>query len=341
MSLMNKILLVGLTTMTALCICLFTLYGFDDHEKSVEAFISKAQTICLLTESVRNEIETKWQQGIMTPELMRSYAQKNQKDKVLSMVPVVSAWQAAYEQADRMGYIFKVPKFKPRNPQNQPDDIERTALEEMKRKGTNDFIYLDEQANTVRVFRAVRLTETCLLCHGDPATSLALWGNDQGQDPTGGRMENWKAGEIHGAFEVIQSLDPADAQMKLNLLKAGGVAALGVLMTMAIFFIVVRRSITNPIGKIITNLNEGAQQVSEAASQVSSSSMTLAEGATDQAAAIEETSSSMEDMASMTRQNAENAEHADDLMKKAGQVIVEANQSMETLIKSMGRISNA
>lgn len=341
MSLMNKILLVGLTTMTALCVCLFTLYGFDDQGKSVKAFISKAQTICLLTESVRNEIETKWQQEIMTPELMRSYAQKNQKEKVLSMVPVVSAWQAAYEQADRMGYIFKVPKFKPRNPQNQPDDIERKALEAMKRNDTNDFVYLDEQANTVRVFRAVRLTETCLLCHGDPATSTALWGNDLGQDPTGGRMENWKVGEIHGAFEVIQSLDHADAQMKQSLLKAGGVAAAGVLLTMAIFFIVVRRSITNPIGEIITNLNDGAEQVSEAASQVSSSSQTLAEGATDQAAAIEETSSSMEEMASMTKQNAKNAEHADNLMKKAGQVIIEANQSMKTLINSMERISNA
>lgn len=341
MSLMNKILLVGLTTMTALCICLFTLYGFDDHKKSVKAFISKAQTICLLTESVRNEIEKKWQQEIMTPELMRSYAQKKQKDKVLSMVPVVSAWQAAYEQADRMDYIFKVPKFNPRNTKNQPDSIERKALESMKRTDTNDFIYLDAKANTVRVFRAVRLTETCLLCHGDPATSTALWGNDQGQDPTGGRMENWKVGEIHGAFEVIQSLDRANALLKKNLLKAGGVAVVGVLLTIAIFFIVVRQSITNPIGEIISNLNEGAEQVSEAASQVSSSSQTLAEGATDQAASIEELSSSMEEMDSMTRQNAENAQHVNDLMKKASQIITEANLSMQTLTQSMERISNA
>jgi methyl-accepting chemotaxis protein len=327
--------------MTALCICLFTLYGFDDHEKSVDAFISKAQTICLLTESVRNEIERKWQQGIMTPELMRRYAQEKQEDKVLSMVPVVSAWQAAYEQAGHMDYTFKVPKFNPRNPKNQPDDIERKALEAMKRTDTNDFIYLDEQANTVRVFRAVRLTETCLLCHGDPATSTTLWGNDQGLDPTGGRMENWKVEEIHGAFEVIQSLDQANALMKQNLLKAGGLAAVGVLLTMAIFFIVVRRSITNPIGEIIAHLNEGAEQVSEAASLVSSSSQTLAEGAADQAASIEETSSSMEEMASMTKQNAKNAEHADNLMKKASQVIAEANLSMETLTRSMERISNA
>lgn len=341
MSLMNKILLVGLTTMTALCICLFTLYGFDDHEKSVNAFISKAQTICLLTESVRNEIENKWQQEIMTPELMREYAQKNQMEKVLSMVPVVSAWQAAYEQADRMDYVFKVPKFNPRNIKNQPDGIERKALETMKQTDTNDFIYLDEQANTVRVFRAVRLTETCLLCHGDPATSMALWGNDKGQDPTGGRMENWKVGEIHGAFEVIQSLDQADALLKQNLLNAGGVAVIGVLLTMAIFFIVVRRSITNPIGEIIYNLNEGAEQVSDAASQVSSSSQTLAEGATDQAASIEELSSSMEEMASMTRQNAENAQHANNFMKKASQVVADANLSMETLTQSMERISNA
>lgn len=116
----EKILLVGLLTMTALCVCLFVLYGFDDGKKSQNAYIDKARTICLLTESVRNGIEKKWDQGIMTPAQMRGYAESNTMENVLSMVPVVSAWQAAYEQANRMDYTFKVPKFSPRNPKIGP-----------------------------------------------------------------------------------------------------------------------------------------------------------------------------------------------------------------------------
>ena len=72
---------------------------------------------------------------------------------------------------------------------------------------------IDKETNSLRYFRPVKLTNTCLLCHGDPANSMALWGSSDGMDPTGSRMENWKAGEIHGAFEVIQSLDQADAAL--------------------------------------------------------------------------------------------------------------------------------
>jgi methyl-accepting chemotaxis protein len=56
----------------------------------------------------------------------------------------------------------------------------------------------------VRYFRPIRLTDECLLCHGDPQTSKANWGNDKGLDPTGVRMEGWKVGEVHGAFEIVQ-----------------------------------------------------------------------------------------------------------------------------------------
>ena len=67
----------------------------------------------------------------------------------------------------------------------------------------------------------------------------------------------------------------------------------------------------------------------------------MAEGASSQAASIEETSSAMEEMASMTRKNAENAHQANTLMKEANQVVQSANGSMEQLIQSMAGISKA
>jgi methyl-accepting chemotaxis protein len=101
------------------------------------------------------------------------------------------------------------------------------------------------------------------------------------------------------------------------------------------------RSITKPVQKIISGLNDGAEQVASASSQVSFSSQSLSEGSSDQAASIEETSSSLEEMSSMTNQNADNAGQADDLMREVNQVIHQANDSMAKLTGSMDEISKA
>ena len=75
--------------------------------------------------------------------------------------------------------------------------------------------------------------------------------------------------------------------------------------------------------------------------QFSSASRELAEGASEQPAAIEETSSSLGEMASMTKQNAANANQANDLMNKTRQVVSQANGSIVNLTASMQEISKA
>jgi len=74
----------------------------------------------------------------------------------------------------------------------------------------------------------------------------------------------------------------------------------------------VRRALT----QLVHDLGDNSQQVNHAAAQVSASSQSLAEGSGQQAAAIEETSSSLEEMASMTKRNSENAQKANDLAKE-------------------------
>ncbi len=116
-------------------------------------------------------------------------------------------------KADEIGVRMKVPKVSPRNPVNEPDKTDLEVLEMLTRldKGTGstpEHYIIDEENDIIRYYKAVRLTEECEICHGDPATSMELWGNDQGLDPTGVRMENWRAGEIHGAFEIMIPLSP-------------------------------------------------------------------------------------------------------------------------------------
>jgi len=163
----------------------------------------------------------------------------------LGLVPVVSAWNAAMRKAKEGGYEFRVPKFQPRNPKNAPDygldyAIESTALNKIKADNLTEYYVIDEKINSIRYFLPVRLSQTCMLCHGDPKQSATLWGRNDGKDPTGGPIENWKVGEIHGAFEVIQSLDQADAERNSRLFKAFILIILAIILSCAVYFVVAK-----------------------------------------------------------------------------------------------------
>ena len=246
-----KFLVVGIGTTMLLVGVLLFLYQKSDHGQTVASIVEKARSICLISESVRQEMEEKWRLGLFSTDDIRTYAKNGEREKLLAAIPVVSAWKASMRKADAGGYTFRVPKFNARNPENEPDygqqrKIEGPALKKIKAENLDEYYVVDEATNTVRYFLPVRLSEVCLVCHGDPAQSKTLWGRDDGKDPTGGTFENWKAGEIHGAFEVIQSMDEADAAFQSRLLKAVVIVLAGLALAGAIFFSVTR-SITRPI----------------------------------------------------------------------------------------------
>ena len=152
------------------------------------------------------------------------------------------------------------------------------------------------------------------MCHGDPATSREIWGNDKGLDPFGAKMENWRVGEVHGAFEIIQSLGPADRLVNDNLRTGGLIVAAVILISSILFFLVIAWSVNRPVKMVTEELEKASNQVAAASSEISSSSQSLADGASSQAASLEETSSSLEELSSMTKLNADNASKANDLM---------------------------
>ena len=344
-SLRGKIVLVGVFLPTVLIVLLFRLYADESREKTIQAFTDKARAICLTAESTRQEMEAKWELGLFSAEKLRELAEQGQREKVIAAVPVVSAWNAAMRKAAEGGYTFKVPKFHPRNPKNEPDPLEARALKTMGEQNLDEYYEIDPASNAVRYFRAVRLSETCMLCHGDPQTSQALWGNTQGLDPTGGTMENWKVGEIHGAFEVIQSLAEADRQLSASLWKGGQLVVVG-LLVMAVLFAtlvigIVANSVIKPISRVISDLTRGADNLLDAANQVSAASNELADGATRQAASLEETSSALEEVSSMSKQNAENVNQTSKMAEDARNSAEVAQNSMVKMSDAIGGIKRS
>ncbi len=105
--------------------------------------------------------------------------------------------------------------------------------------------------------------------------------------------------------------------------------------------VLLTRTIVKPVKRTIAGMEEVSEQVGSAAAHISSSSQYLADGASGQAAAIEETASSLEQMSSMTRRNAEHANQTNTLMMETTKVISKASDSMNRLTSSMLEISKA
>ena len=95
------------------------------------------------------------------------------------------------------------------------------------------------------------------------------------------------------------------------------------------------------IGELAHSVNEMRLKMGEAVGQSAATSQALSEAASEQAASLEETSSSLEEMAAMTKKNAENTTQATGLMAAAQEATQKANRSMGNLTKSMGEIAQA
>ena len=145
-------------------------------------------------------------------------------------------------------------------------------------------------------------------------------------------------------WALMAEINEAEAFHAINTLEwiIGLVAVFGI-AAIVLVALLVTRSITKPINRIIAGLSEGAEQVASASGQVSSSSQSMAEGASEQASSLEETSSSLEEMAAQTRQNADNADQADKAVKDSGQMVesgVSSMQRMNTAINEIKESSN-
>jgi methyl-accepting chemotaxis protein len=92
------------------------------------------------------------------------------------------------------------------------------------------------------------------------------------------------------------------------------------------------------LGGMINELRAGSELVTNAATQVATAVHSLSHGSTGQAASLEETSASMEEMAAMTRRNAENSQQAAQLMAEVDQMVDGSNKSLADMTRSMESI---
>ena len=221
-----------------------------------------------------------------------------------TIIPVVVAWQSVEKAAEREGYTFLIstrPGVTARNPKNAALPEYDEAFKAFS-AGEGVYFKHDRSTDEVILARPVKLVESCLGCHGDPANSPT----HDGKDLLGFPMEGLKLGDIKGAFVLKAKI--GDYPVIAATSKAMGLVTLGILGIVGVGFWGFNRTYVNrPLQAAITSLLAGTSKVAAASSQISASSHELADGASEQAASLEETSSSLEEINSMTKRNADSA----------------------------------
>jgi methyl-accepting chemotaxis protein len=100
----------------------------------------------------------------------------------------------------------------------------------------------------------------------------------------------------------------------------------------------VQHGILRPLRMILASMTQTSATNLGSARQVSAASQSLAEGASEQAASIQETSASLEELASMTKRNSENAQQANDLAKEARHAADKGAGDMQAMNQAMQAI---
>ena len=341
MTIRTKIITIGVLTPVILVSFLLVGFYFHQRHETVDAYVQKARAVILAAESARQEMEDKWELGIFDTEALLKYAHEGDMNKVLAAVPVVTAWNSAMKKAKEGKYEFKVAKFHARNKNNEPDNTEARVLKLFDQNKLIEYYEVDKTANAVRYFRPVALTKTCMACHGDPAMSKKLWGNDNGEDLTGAKMENWSVGEIHGVFQVVQSLDEADSKLTNIMYETMVVVAIAMVIVSIIYYLIINSSVNKPIMTAVHSLKSDSGVVTNASRQISSTSVELANNSSKECAGLEETAASLELISNVTKQNLEYVKEAETLAHETKQTAEQGNRSMDEMVVAIDEINKA
>ena len=101
------------------------------------------------------------------------------------------------------------------------------------------------------------------------------------------------------------------------------------------------RTINYNLSDTLSQISQSAEQVSAGAEQVSTSAQALAQGATEQASAVEQLSATINEISSSAQENAKNSEQVMAHSQSTGQRMGDCAKYMEQMVESMKKISSS
>ena len=99
------------------------------------------------------------------------------------------------------------------------------------------------------------------------------------------------------------------------------------------------RNTNNSLNELLTEMRRVGENIADGSVQVANASSTLSQGATEQAASLQEINASINDLAGQTRHNAEAATQANQLALHAKMDAETGNHSMAEMVRAMSEIT--
>ncbi len=143
--------------------------------------------------------------------------------------------------------------------------------------------------------------------------------------------------EQKNSLALVESESARNYTLSLWLTAVAGVASIAIA---ALVLWIIRR-VNTDLRATVHVLSDGADQIAAVAGQVSESSQTLARGASQQAASIEETSASTEQINSMARRNTENSRATAVMVGETDVRFGHTNRTLDEMVLAMQGISTA
>ncbi|MCC9603287.1 methyl-accepting chemotaxis protein [Stieleria sp. JC731] len=330
--------IAGPTLMVA---AMLYVYKSDCHQRALENTIEKARAICLETEASEDQRRMDWDNGVISHDEFIALIRDGRKEEALPLLPVIAAQHAAMSRSSEGGYEFRVPVDKARNPIHVPTEMELAALNEIRRLDLSEHTYVDTANNRVHYFRPIRVSQSCLQCHGDPKTSETIWETAGEPALPGKAMTNWKDGDIEGAFEVIQSLDKADAAVTRQMAKVGGVAIIGLLLTAAATWLALKRTVTSRLYRSAHSIEKATHSLRRLSDRLEESAKSTSFDSTSMTASVAEISSSVSALASASEQMSTSIADISENMNRAAAVAVQAVQESNDTNKAIEHLTES
>ncbi len=407
LSLGVRVIALTLTIVTAI-VAVNNLVFINKYRHSAnEAMVEKAAAFTAVADEAKNHTATLQADRTFDNDTLLAELAKERKAaeaagkkfdytkaRIFKTIPVVAGWYAAQEAAEREGIDFQISSFDARNPENEPDaragdeDFDHrgtftatllTDLEEQFEKGEETISRVDPATNTLHYMRAVKLTQDCMLCHGDPANSAT----GDGKDVLGFQMENWNAGDMHGAYHVMMPLSTVDAKVQESTLSVLMFVVPMVLGGVVIFIFALRWMLGGPIAKlvekfkhivetldlsqrvdvksddeigqlgkwfnqlvgkmhdVISEVASASSEVAAASTEIAASAEQIAAGAGEQSQQITQVSSAVEEMSASVVEVARKSADAANSANESGRIATEGGDIVDQTITGMRSINDA
>ncbi len=203
-------------------------------------------------------------------------------------------------------------EFKEREGASPLDELDQKVLE-----SGEAVERLDASQHSIRYIRPSLARQLCLGCHNVPE------------------------GTVLGVTSVSVSTETGDKMLASFARGVGVVTLCAILLEVILCFFLLTRIFLKPIGVAVKQLLGETRRLEETADLVAFFSQHLSQATRDQATSVEETTASLDEMASMTRKNAENSMQAHVLIAEAREVIVDGRNAMQRMDEAIAQIQTS